>query len=91
MTSSASISTLPLLNAEELAHSQRVVEHIRGFMQQHGGVIGFDAWMRLALYAPGLGYYSAGAAVWERNNGALRLLPIRSSQASGVILPMGVG
>ena len=61
MTSSASISTLPLLNAEELAHSQRVVEHIRGFMQQHGGVIGFDAWMRLALYAPGLGYYSAGA------------------------------
>ena len=61
MTSSASISTLPLLNAEELAHSQRVVEHIRGFMQQHGGVIGFDAWMRLALYAPGLGYYGAGA------------------------------
>jgi SAM-dependent MidA family methyltransferase len=61
MTSSASITTLPLLSADELAHSQRVVEHIRGFMQQHGGVIGFDAWMRLALYAPGLGYYSAGA------------------------------
>lgn len=38
-----------------------MVEHIRAFMQQHGGVIGFDAWMRLALYAPGLGYYSAGA------------------------------
>jgi SAM-dependent MidA family methyltransferase len=49
------------LNADELAHSRRVVEHIRAFMQQHGGVIGFDAWMRLALYAPGLGYYSAGA------------------------------
>ena len=28
---------------------------------ERGGVIGFDAWMRLALYAPGLGYYSAGA------------------------------
>jgi len=61
MTSPASVTTLPLLNADELAHSQRVVEHIRGFMQQQGGVIGFDAWMRLALYAPGLGYYSAGA------------------------------
>jgi SAM-dependent MidA family methyltransferase len=61
MTSPASVTTLPLLNADELAHSQRVVEHIRGFMQQRGGVIGFDAWMRLALYAPGLGYYSAGA------------------------------
>ena len=61
MTSPASVTTLPPLSAEELAHSQRVVEHIRGFMKQHGGVIGFDAWMRLALYAPGLGYYSAGA------------------------------
>jgi SAM-dependent MidA family methyltransferase len=61
MTSLASVTTLPPLRAEELAHSQRVIEHIRAFMQQHGGVIGFDAWMRLALYAPGLGYYSAGA------------------------------
>ena len=61
MTSPASVTTLPLLNADELAHSRRVIEHIRAFMQQHGGVIGFDAWMRLALYAPGLGYYSAGA------------------------------
>jgi SAM-dependent MidA family methyltransferase len=61
MTSSASITTLPLLNAEERAHSERVVEHIRAFMRERGGVIGFDAWMRLALYAPGLGYYSAGA------------------------------
>jgi SAM-dependent MidA family methyltransferase len=61
MTSPASVTTLPPLNADELAHSQRVVEHIRGFMRKHGGVIGFDAWMRLALYAPGLGYYSAGA------------------------------
>src|SRR6188768_1604089 len=61
MTSPASVTTLPQLSADERAHSQRVVEHIRRFMQQHGGVIGFDAWMRLALYAPGLGYYSAGA------------------------------
>jgi len=61
MTSPASVTTLPPLNADELAHSQRVIEHIRAFMQRHGGVIGFDAWMRLALYAPGLGYYSAGA------------------------------
>ena len=31
-------------------------------MAAQGGVIGFDAFMRLALYSPGLGYYSAGAA-----------------------------
>ncbi len=61
MTSPASVTTLPPLNADERAHSERVVEHIRAFMRERGGVIGFDAWMRLALYAPGLGYYSAGA------------------------------
>jgi SAM-dependent MidA family methyltransferase len=61
MTSSASITTLPVLNTDERAHSERVVAHIRAFMRERGGVIGFDAWMRLALYAPGLGYYSAGA------------------------------
>jgi SAM-dependent MidA family methyltransferase len=61
MTSSASVTTLPPLSADEGAHSERVAEHIRAFMRERGGVIGFDAWMRLALYAPGLGYYSAGA------------------------------
>jgi SAM-dependent MidA family methyltransferase len=61
MTSPASVTTLPQLNADERAHSERVAEHIRAFMRERGGVIGFDAWMRLALYAPGLGYYSAGA------------------------------
>lgn len=61
MTSGASVTTLPPLNDLERAHSGRVAEHIREFMTAHGGVIGFDAFMRLALYAPGLGYYSAGA------------------------------
>ena len=61
MTSPAPVTTLPPLNADERAHAQRVAEHIRAFMAARGGVIGFDAWMRLALYAPGLGYYSAGA------------------------------
>jgi SAM-dependent MidA family methyltransferase len=61
MTSPASVTTLPPLNADEQAHSRRVAEHIRAFVSARGGIIGFDAWMRLALYAPGLGYYSAGA------------------------------
>ncbi len=61
MSSRASPSTLPPLSADERAHSERVSEHLRAFIRSQGGVIGFDAWMRLALYAPGLGYYSAGA------------------------------
>jgi SAM-dependent MidA family methyltransferase len=31
-------------------------------MEQHGGAITFDRFMELALYAPGLGYYTAGAS-----------------------------
>ncbi|HET9863761.1 MAG TPA: hypothetical protein VFP37_09990, partial [Steroidobacteraceae bacterium] len=62
MTSAASVTTLPPLDAAERAHSERVAAHIREFVAAHGGAIGFDAYMRLALYSPGLGYYSAGAA-----------------------------
>src|SRR5262245_44579361 len=61
MTSGASLTTLPALSDDERAHVERVADHIRAFIRQRGGVIGFDAFMRLALYAPGLGYYSAGA------------------------------
>ena len=62
MTSPASVTTLPPLNAVERVHSERVVDAHPRLHREQGGVIGFDAYMRLALYAPGLGYYSAGAA-----------------------------
>jgi SAM-dependent MidA family methyltransferase len=61
MTSAASVTTLPPLTPAEHAHAERVAAHIRAFMSAQGGTIGFDTYMRLALYAPGLGYYSAGA------------------------------
>jgi SAM-dependent MidA family methyltransferase len=61
MTSAASLSTLPSLTGAERDHAARVTAHIREFIATQGGAIGFDAFMRLALYAPGLGYYSAGA------------------------------
>jgi len=43
------------------AHSDRVAAHIRGEIASNGGWISFARYMELALYAPGLGYYSAGA------------------------------
>lgn len=61
MTSGAPVTTLPALSEDERAHVAVVAGHIREFIREQGGVIGFDAFMRLALYAPGLGYYSAGA------------------------------
>lgn len=52
---------LPAPAADALAHSERVTAHIRGEIAAAGGRIGFDRFMELALYAPGLGYYSAGS------------------------------
>ena len=47
-------------DADALAHS----EHLRQLLQEQiiaaGGAIPFSRFMELALYAPGLGYYSAG-------------------------------
>jgi len=51
---------LPEPSDDERAHSDRLCERIRAEIRDAGGVIGFDRYMELALYAPGLGYYSAG-------------------------------
>ena len=52
---------LPEPDAESAAHSQRVAEHIRDAIEAAGGQISFAEFMHHALYAPGLGYYTAGA------------------------------
>lgn len=51
---------LPAPSAEAEVHSRRVVDHVVRAVETAGGWIGFDRYMDLALYAPGLGYYSAG-------------------------------
>jgi SAM-dependent MidA family methyltransferase len=55
------VNSLPPASQEALQHSRRVVELIRGEIAASGGWISFARYMELALYAPGLGYYSAGA------------------------------
>jgi len=52
---------LPDLTPDEAAHSATLMERIRAVIEAAGGWIGFDRFMQLALYEPGLGYYSAGA------------------------------
>src|SRR4051812_30952409 len=43
------------------AHSERVARRIADEIEADAGWIAFSRYMELALYAPGLGYYSAGA------------------------------
>ncbi|HUA24380.1 MAG TPA: SAM-dependent methyltransferase [Steroidobacteraceae bacterium] len=52
---------MPALAAEEETHSRAVTALIRERMAAAGGWIPFEQYMDLALYAPGLGYYSAGS------------------------------
>ncbi len=53
--------SLPEPSPEAREHSDRVAGHIRGEIAASGGWISFARYMELALYAPGLGYYSAGS------------------------------
>lgn len=53
---------LPEPDHAALAHSGYLLDLIRKIISDSGGWIPFAEYMRLALYAPGLGYYSAGAA-----------------------------
>jgi SAM-dependent MidA family methyltransferase len=54
-------ATLPTPSPEAAQHSARLVEFIRRDIAAHGGCIPFARYMELAMYAPGLGYYTAGA------------------------------
>lgn len=56
------MSTLPQPDADALAHSDRLRKVIQEQVIASGGSIPFSRFMELCLYAPGLGYYSAGAA-----------------------------
>lgn len=44
--------------AEQNRHKQQLHAKIRSAIQQNDGWMGFDDYMQMALYAPGLGYYS---------------------------------
>src|SRR5690242_19467240 len=52
---------MPALSPEEEAHADAVAMLIRERVRAAGGWIPFEQFMELALYAPGLGYYSAGS------------------------------
>jgi SAM-dependent MidA family methyltransferase len=43
------------------AHVEAMHTALRRYIIEHGGWIGFDEYLEQVLYAPGLGYYSAGA------------------------------
>jgi len=55
------MNRLPPPDPEALAHSQRLRQHLVRAIGDGGGWLPFARFMELLLYAPGLGYYAAGA------------------------------
>jgi len=54
-------ATLPPPSADARAASETLASDIAGSIAAAGGWIGFDRFMALALYTPGIGYYGGGA------------------------------
>ena len=54
--------SLPAPSTDALAASQALQRVLADEIARQGGAIPFSRFMELALYAPGLGYYSGGAA-----------------------------
>lgn len=54
-------TTFPQLGPDEQAHGHQVLAHLKDVIECGGGWISFADYMQHTLYAPGLGYYSAGA------------------------------
>jgi len=52
---------MPTISPAAWEHSQTVSAHISRLIGESGGALPFDKYMEHVLYAPGLGYYAAGA------------------------------
>ena len=62
MTPGDAVSIPPPLQPDEARHGALVLQALRAAIAAHGGWLAFDDYLRTVLYAPGLGYYSAGSA-----------------------------
>ncbi|MFC3551304.1 class I SAM-dependent methyltransferase [Lysobacter cavernae] len=82
---------LPAPDADALAHSAQLEALIRAQIADSGGAIPFSRFMELALYAPGLGYYSAGASKFGESGDfvtAPELGPIFAACVADAVAPV---
>lgn len=63
----AGATQMPAPDPDAREHSARLAALIRAQIEAGDGAIAFSRFMELALYAPGLGYYSAGATKFGRD------------------------
>jgi len=100
------LENLPAPAPEALFHSQRLCALLRDEIAAAGGALRFERFMELALYAPGLGYYSAGARKFGADGDfvtapelsplfarclAVQCAEVLAALAGGDILELGAG
>ncbi|HLK71898.1 MAG TPA: SAM-dependent methyltransferase [Steroidobacteraceae bacterium] len=64
---STPLSNLPPLSPDERQHERAVVEAVLAAISRQGGWLSMEEYLRIVLYAPGLGYYSAGSVKLGRS------------------------
>jgi len=82
---------LPLPEADALAHSDQLAAMLRAEIANSGGAIPFSRFMELALYAPGWGYYSAGASKFGESGDFVtspELGPLFAATIAGALAPV---
>ncbi|HET8596470.1 MAG TPA: SAM-dependent methyltransferase [Castellaniella sp.] len=97
---------LPAPDPDAQAHSRKVQALLLEQIRAAGGWLSFEDWMQTALYAPGLGYYSAGSVKLHRGGDfttapetsplfgqclAPQVAQILQASASPVVLEFGAG
>lgn len=99
-------AALPAPDPSAAKHSARLSERIHAALAQAGGCLPFDRYMAIALYEPGLGYYSAGqqrfgaagdfttaplvSALFSRTL-AHQVAQILEALEGGIVLELGAG
>jgi SAM-dependent MidA family methyltransferase len=101
-----STSGLPQPDEDSLAHCYKVSASIRQAIDEADGSISFAQFMHLALYSPGLGYYSAGTTKFGASGDfvtapeisplfgrvvARQCMPVLERIDNGQILELGAG
>jgi len=102
----AAADILPQPDNESAVHSVQVIQAIRDALDQAGGWLPFSAYMEMALYAPGLGYYTAGRRKFGQQGDfvtapetsalfgqclALQCVELLQAMGGGDILEVGAG
>ena len=85
------MQTLPTPDADAAEHSAHLREIIQEQIIAAGGSLPFWKFMELALYAPGLGYYSAGAIKFGRGGDfttAPELSPLYAACVADALTPV---